>query len=110
MSVPTTWHDVDSAREQWRDAPVDDERLETLLIVAQQQVLAFGSLVWADGDDVPVNYRLAQLMQARNAWNAVNVDPSNGETGEGTFAIRPFPLDWTVKQMIRPTRGVPAVG
>ena len=29
--------------------------------------------------------------------------------GEETFMIRSFPLDWMIKQQLRPTRGIPVV-
>lgn len=116
--VPTTWHDLVSARRMWRDAPADDETLQTLLNTAQQQVVAYapityddtGAVVPIDPNAVPVNYRQAQLMQARNMWNAGKVDPASAGMGDDTFAIRPFPLDWMVKQIIRPKTGVPIVG
>jgi hypothetical protein len=27
--------------------------------------------------------------------------------GEDTFVLRPFPLDWTIKQVLRPKRAIP---
>ena len=52
--------------------------------------------------------RQAHLLQARNIWNAARVDPA-GQYGTETFQIAAFPLDWQVKQLIRPTRAVPVV-
>lgn len=123
--VPATWHTLDSARDEWNDAPADDNRLSVLLTVAYQAVAIYApkftaedgtvSLGYEDpitgvitpvtDTTVPVNYREAQLMQARNHWNSVKVDPSNGAIGDDTFIMKPFPLDWVVKQTIRPQRG-----
>jgi len=108
--IPQTWHDLDSARTDWRDAPANDMQLQTLLDVAQTQVEAYGPLTLEEADPVPTNYRLAQLMQTRNLWNANKVDAGSGQIGDDTFAIRPFPMDWVVKNVIRPKRGVPVVG
>lgn len=113
-----TWHDIESARDQWVDAPLDDERLEELLTVACQQVVAYApksvrEALEADDaapDEVPTNLRVAQLMQARNIFNAQRVDAASGGMGEDTFMVRPHPLDWMVKQIIRPRTGVPRVG
>lgn len=115
--VPTTWHDLTSARALWRDAPGSDEALQTLLDVAQQQVVAYapvsydstGAVIPIDPNAVPVNYRDAQLRQSRNNWNASKVDPSNAGMGDDTFAIRAFPMDWIVKAIIRPKNPIPTV-
>lgn len=109
-ATPDGWYDTATTRAQWRDAPDDDVALWELLEVAKDQVLSYAGGVGGPGFQVPPNLRKAQLMQARNIWNAAKVDASNGEIGEDTFAIRPFPLDWAVRQMIRPKRALPWVG
>lgn len=54
--------------------------------------------------DPPFNYVLAQLQQARNLWNAGRVT-GEGEVGADGFVFRPYPLDKTIKQIIRPISG-----
>lgn len=100
------WHTLPSARSEWRDAPTSDVRLWTLLQVAQGQVLAYAPEL---EEDVlpPINYRLAQLQQARNLFNAGQVDPGSGDAGGDGFALTPFPLDWTIKQLLRPKSARP---
>lgn len=104
------WHTVDSARAAgWADAEhLGDVHLHELLEVARHDVLEYAPTL-ADGAPVPSHYRLGQLMQARNLLNAASVDPRTGEDGIGSFAIRPFPLDWQIKQTLRPKRGIPVV-
>lgn len=108
----TSWHDAESARSTWADAPLDDVALEQLLDVAKGQVIAYAPALPepAEGEEqnVPEHYRMGQLMQARNIWNAGKVS-TGGEFGEGDFAIRVHPLDWMVKQVLRPRVGVPRV-
>ena len=112
-----TWHTPASAREHWADAPgyPEDEAdvLVELLEVAREQVEAYAPALPlpAEGEalEIPATYRYAQLMQARNIWNASTVSPG-GDLGEGDFTITVHPLDWTVKQMLRPKRAVPVVG
>jgi hypothetical protein len=107
----TGWHTIDSARDEWTvgEATVDDRRLWQLLELAREQVLAFAPAL-ADDDPIPARYRAGQLMQAQNLYNAGAVDPNTGVEGSGdTFALRPYPLDWMVKQVLRPARGVPVV-
>jgi hypothetical protein len=100
------WYGISQLRREWRDAPSDDFLLYQLLEVAKKQVMAFAPALKTPG--VPVNYRLAQKMQARNLWNSAITDPS-GAVGDDGFAIRPFPMDWTVKNVLRPKRGKPVV-
>lgn len=114
--TPSTWHDGDSARRLWQDAPADDELLDTLLIVAAEQVAAFapewhdaaGNVVPIPQDQVPARYRQAQLMQMRNVYNAAKTDPQIAGDGE-MFVIRPYPMDNFIKNIIRPKRGTPWV-
>ena len=107
-----TWHDSESARDQWVDAPDDDAHLVELLEVARAAVIAYAPALPApEGEGtptIPTTYRYAQLMHARNLWNATKVDPA-GTFGEGEFVVQPRPLDWHVQQVLRPKRGVPSV-
>jgi len=108
------WLTIASLRDGWRDAPMSDEDCFELLEVSKAAVVAFAPALVADvvtGKTlVPANYRKGQRMQARNVWNAAKVDPSNGGLGDDTFVIRPFPLDWSVKQVLRPKPALPWVG
>lgn len=109
-----SWHTLESARDQWVDAPLDDATLSELLEVARDAVLAYAPtlddslLVDEDGyvtpvvpDEVPTSYRHAQLMQARNVWNASYASPT-GDLDGGSYSLTTFPLDWQVKQLLRP--------
>lgn len=102
------WHTLDSARATgWADAvSMADVGLHQLLESARRDVEAYAPAL-VDGAPIPQAYRDAQLMQARNRHNAENVDPASGE-GFDNFAIAPRPLDWQVKQLLRPRRGKPA--
>ena len=113
---PRTWHTPESLRTPedgtpavWEDADhIPDATLEVLLEVARDAVLAFAPAL---PDDYPVGqcpaaYQLAHLMQTRNLWNAVEVD-SDGDLGGGDFTVRPVPLDWIIKQVLRPRTAVP---
>jgi hypothetical protein len=104
----TGWYTLEWARSAWRDAPMSDERLFTILEVAKTQVLAWG-VALAEDELPPMNYREAQLMQARNIWNTAKTDPANYGIGDEALIIRPFPMDWTVKAIIRPKSPKPVV-
>lgn len=102
------WYTLDTAREDWPSAPGYDPWLYDLLWVARNDVLAYAPALPEHGRP-PVNYRRAQLQQARNIWNASKVDPASGGLGEDDFTIRPFPLDWAIKQTLRPRRATGAL-
>ncbi|CAO1650549.1 Head-to-tail adaptor [Salinibacterium sp. NYA9b] len=108
-----TWHDIESVREEWLDAPESDDLLEELVEVAQQSVVAYAPKLVEPEDEeteqvIPTNYRYAQLQQVKNLWNAGRVDSSGG-VGDDGFVFRPHPLDWVIKQILRPRRAVPRV-
>ena len=107
------WHTAESIREVWIDAEhISDELLAELLEVAQDGVLSYAPALVIDPEnpnEIPVRYRLAQMMQTRNLWAASQVSTSESAGGE-TYTITPRPLDWHVKQILRPERGRPRVG
>jgi hypothetical protein len=104
------WATMAIARSQWVDArAIDDDVLFDLLQIAKHQVIEYAPTLDEDAA-IPSYYRLAQILQARNTYNSAIVDASNGDIGSDTFVVRPFPLDWQVKQLLRPRRGNPVVG
>lgn len=106
------WATTSSMRSTWRDAPESDVALWRLLEVARGQVEAYAPDRDVVGSTIPrpsTNLVLAQTTQARNIWNAVKSDPANQGIGDEGFVIRPFPMDWTVKNLIRPQRATPVI-
>ena len=123
------WWTPDEVRDEWRDAPASDVTLLRLIDVAKSEVLDFdkgatwrrditnAGTPWPGGyggdigrTDVPAGLLQATLMQIVNLWNANKVDPSSGEIGDGSFVIHAFPLDWAVRQRIRPQSPIGALG
>ena len=154
-----TWHTVESARDQWADAPTDfgdsgDDTLLELLAVAKEAVLAYapatplvepqlsatidalrakgwtvepkaeldefgyGHGPYGDSQDpfeippgeIPDGWRKAQLLQAQNVWTATKASPSGDLDGGQYGIVAGFPLDWQVRQLIRPKTGKPWIG
>ena len=102
------WHTLDSIRAEWPDAEfIADPLLWKVLEVSKLECLAYAPALVVDAP-IPLNYLDAQGVQARNRWNARKVAP-DGTTGEGDFVIRPFPLDWHVKAILRPKQGLPVI-
>lgn len=125
------WHTPETARDQrdlWPDVDqLEDETLALLLDSAREQVIAYAPALPADtvereelsgygyggyGGDlpptVPGRYVLAQLRHAKNSWDAARAG-ADGSIGGETFAISPRPLDWHVKNILRPARARPRV-
>jgi hypothetical protein len=103
------FHNLATARFAWSDAPYEDTLLQDLLDIAKSQVEAYSYPISSTSWVGQPSLRLGQLMQARNIWNAQKVDPSSGGMGEDGFVMRPFPLDWMVRQILRPKRGKPVM-
>lgn len=111
------WYDIDQVREDWISAPLNDDVLQELLDEAERQVIAYAPKRYRLAYEaatveepfiVPGNLRYAQRRQCENLFNAGRVDAS-GSVGEGSFVMTPHPLDWHVKQIIRPRTAVPRV-
>ncbi|ALJ20316.1 hypothetical protein [Microbacterium sp. No. 7] len=103
------WYTAETVpADLWPDLDgIDPDVVQTLLDVAQGQVLAYAPAL-PDGDP-PANYVLAQVRQAVNLWRASVVDAGGGIGDGESFQITPHPLDWHVKQLIRPKKGRPRV-
>lgn len=86
----------------------DVEGLEFLFDVARIQCEEFAPDIEA-GDDVPESYVAAQILQARALARAGVTDTGDrsGLMGEGVIV---FPMDWQVKNLLRPKRGKPYFG
>lgn len=103
------WYTLPAARRDWPSAPSEDGRLFDLLDAAREQCLEYAPALDPD-ERPPRRYKQAQLLQARNIWNAAKTDPGATSLGVEGFAAPIFPLDWTVRQMLRPARAVPVIG
>lgn len=98
------WHTISSARTEWDGAKhLEDGRLFVLLEVAKRECIDYAPRrVVLPRPTIAA--REAQLMHARNRNAAARVDPASGDAGVDGYGLSPFPLDWTVKQLLRPKR------
>jgi len=102
------WYNPITARLDWAGCPDPDGTMFRLLEVARDQVQAYGPKL-DDGAPVPERYRAAQLIQARNTWNA-SLTNGDAQVDAGGFVVNVRPLDWAVKQLIRPLTATKAFG
>lgn len=108
--MTTTWltsADTELLEELWSDVPMNDELTDIYLDAAKEACLAYAPAL-AAGADVPASWRLAQVMQARNISNA-GAAGTSGENDGSSYGLTTFPLDWQVKQLLRPRRGRGAI-
>lgn len=90
-----------AVRPYWRTADeVDPDTLAVALAAAAHQCEQFAPPVPAD-DALPHAWLLAQAMQARALTASGNVGPRD-QYGAEDLTVHVFPMDWTVKALLRP--------
>ncbi len=118
-----TWYTVEETQARWGVGAPSVERLEELLAVSKQQCLAYAPVRFVDpttvfeatltetplAEVIPDGHREAHFVQARNIWNATKVTTGSTSFGPEGEPIMLRPLDWHVKQLLRPRTGVPKV-
>lgn len=98
------WLSLEQARAQWADAPLDDVFLFQLLDTAKEQCLAYAPALLL-GAPVPARYIQAQLTQARALYQST-IANQNDNVGIEGFTVRVFPLDFTIRAMLRPKKAI----
>ena len=104
-----TIYTVEEAPSRWGVGAPAADTMTQLLAVSWQQCVAYAPLAGEDVESVPDGHREAHYQQARNVFNASKVNPG-GSMGTDEFTLTVHPLDWHVKQLLRPRRAVPKVG
>jgi len=99
------WVDTQEDLAKWPDANRDMDGLAQYLQAAYEQCLEF--LPPADveplPDPIPERFVLAQLLQARALYRSA-IAGSNDQIGPDGMSVTVFPMDWTVKNLLRPRR------
>lgn len=99
------WVDPETVESFWADAPADDTVLASYLLSSYEQCVEFlpEPTVTPYPDPIPERYRQAQIMQARALFRA-NVAGSGDVMGGDGLTVTVFPMDWTVKNLLRPKK------
>lgn len=92
----------------WDGSEDYPEDLEFVLAVARKQCEEFAPAL-AEDAPVPDNYVAAQVLQTRALVRA-GVTGSGDQAGGYGETVVVYPLDWTVKALLRPRRGRPYFG
>jgi len=99
-----SWLSLEQARGQWADAPLDDVFLYQILDSAKNQCIEYAPALAANAV-IPLNYLQAQVMQARALYQSV-IANQNDQVGIEGFAVRVFPLDFTIRALLRPKKAI----
>ncbi len=100
----TGWLTLETARAQWADAPLDDIFLWQIMETARIQCIEYAPALPL-GAGIPLSYVQAQLTQARALYQST-IANQNDNVGMEGFAVRVFPLDFTIRAMLRPKRAI----
>lgn len=110
------WVTPTLARAYWPDAPKSPEALDSLLDAAYEVATAYAPHLAAPTEDTdydpPQRCVHAQVLHARAIWTAARAkaDGLGLEDATGLIASTTPTLTGQVKQLLRPTGGIPAVG
>lgn len=103
------WLTSTDVQTLWPEAEgLDSDLLELLIEAAREQCVQYAPAL-VEGATVSANWRMAHLMQIQALWNSVKAGPGDQIGAEG-FTITTYPMDRTVKNLLRPKRGIPVVG
>lgn len=91
----------------WADSADEAGDLDDALLAAHGQCVDFlnGRTV-PRGPEEAARWRLAQVMQARALIRAQTTG-ANDTQGMDGMSVTVFPMDWTVKNLLRPKKGRP---
>ncbi|KLN34574.1 hypothetical protein FB00_11240 [Cellulosimicrobium funkei] len=89
----------------WPEAArMDEFELGSYLVAAVQQCAAFvGIPADYEGPELEERHLMAQVMQARALWRSGKAGDAD-QVGPDGFTVTVFPMDWTVKDLLRPKR------
>lgn len=107
---------VDDVAKIWpQAADLTHDELDPLLASARVQCEAYAPSLYVTLEDgttalqsPPPNYQHAQILQARALYRAMIAGDRDGIGADG-YTVTVFPMDWTVKNLLRPKKGRPVL-
>lgn len=96
--------------EVWPEgADLSPDLADVLLTSAREACEAYAPAP-PDGADVTIaeSWRVAQVMQSRAVYRSFKAGAGDQIGGDG-LAVTVFPLDWSVRQLLRPRTGRPVI-
>lgn len=107
-----TWYTPATITNVWREAQaMHDSELLELLAVAREECEAFAYPEDVeDPDNIPSRVALAHRLHTQAIWNSQKTSGRDDDATLSGQSVTVYPMDWQVKNHLRPKRGVPAVG
>lgn len=84
----------------WPECTLQPQETEGLILAAHAQCVAFAPALPAEVTQIPANYRMAEVLQARALYRAGA--SSQDQFGVDGATVTVFPMDWQVKSLLRP--------
>ena len=104
------WHTPETARAQWTGAPSNSAELQAFLDAAKRQCIAYAPPITNTDGTLPEGFEIAQLMRARDLWNAGHTAPQTENMFSGDVQVRVYSMSQEVKGLLRPMRASIGLG
>lgn len=100
------WHDADSVRDVWQDAPRAGTELSDLLDLAADACWRYVHPEWPATEElpqeVPTRFRVAQLMQAKAVWQLPRTSTSEDGMGMAGYQARVYVFGYDIRRILVP--------
>jgi len=110
MGELNKWHDRDSLREVWREAPTNNDVLDELLEISRESCIKYApAIIVPDGELetwIPIRYRRAQMLLCIDEWN-VSKETASSDAEASVYegvggSVRVARLSLKVRRLLRP--------
>lgn len=107
----STWYTSATIRNVWRESKdMSDQEVVELLAVAREECEAYAYPEdIADADNIPARVALAHRLHAQAIWNSQKTQGRDDDSTLSGQTVTVYPMDWQVKQHLRPRRPVPGI-
>lgn len=100
------WISLSQAAAWWSDAPSENPSYLYMLLYAAKRAILGWAKELPEGTPPPPHYIDGQLLQAQAIYTLGQSNPQES-VGFEQLSVRVYPLDWNIKQLVRPRRAIP---
>lgn len=106
-----TWYTPQTIKAVWREAQsISDTELGELLEVAREECEAYAYPAdIAEPAAIPARVALAHRLHAQAIWNSQKTAGRDDDNTLSGQTVTVYPMDWQVKQHLRPRPAVPGI-
>ena len=107
----STWYTPETITNVWREASsMHESELAEMLAVAREECEAFAYPEdIADPANIPARVALAHRLHAQAIWNSQKTTGRDDDLTLSGQTVTVYPMDWQVKQHLRPRGAVPGI-